>query len=68
MYRDERHKLVSYHGLDYGEMYDLERASLELTNLWEEPAPAALRAELTRGSVDATVAACGPGTHQIGRF
>ena len=25
MYRDERHKLVSYHGLDYGELYDLER-------------------------------------------
>ena len=25
MYRDDRHKLVNYHGLGYGELYDLER-------------------------------------------
>ena len=68
MYRDERHKLVSYHGLDYGELYDLERDPLELTNLWEAPAAAALRASLTQNSFDATVAACDPGLAQIGRF
>ena len=61
MYRDERHKLVSYHGLGYGELYDLATDPLELTNLWEAPAAAALRAELTRKSFDATVAACDPG-------
>ena len=61
MYRDERHKLVSYHGLDYGELYDLEHDPLELTNLWEAPAAAALRASLTQNSFDATVAACDPG-------
>ena len=32
MYRDERHKLVNYHGLDYGELYDPERDPPELTN------------------------------------
>ena len=68
MYRDERHKLVSYHGLDYGELYDLEHDPLELTNLWEAPAAAALRASLTQNSFDATVAACDPGPDQIGRF
>ena len=68
MYRDERHKLVSYHGLDYGELYDLERDPLELTNLWEAPAAAALRAQLTQKSFDATVTACDPGPDQIGRF
>ena len=68
MYRDERHKLVSYHDLDYGELYDLERDPLELTNLWEAPAAAALRAELTQQSFDATVAACDPSPDQIGRF
>ena len=62
MYRDERHKLVSYHGLGYGELYDLERDPLKLTNLWEAPAPAASRSpwercakqvcgELTRGTL-----------------
>ena len=68
MYRDGRHKLVSYHGLDYGELYDLERDPLELTNLWEAPDAAALRAKLTQNSFDATVAACDPGPAQIGRF
>lgn len=38
------------------------------SNLWDEPSAAALRAELTQRSFDATVAACDPGPTQIGRF
>ena len=68
MYRDERHKLVNYHGLEYGELYDLERDPHEIDNRWEEPAAAALRAALTQRSFDATVAACDPGPAQLGRF
>ena len=68
MYRDDRHKLVTYHGLDHGELYDLERDPQELTNLWDDPSAAALRADLTQRSFDATVAACDPGPAQIGRF
>ena len=68
MYRDERHKLVSYHGLEYGELYDLEMDPAEVDNLWEQPAAAPLRAALTQRSFDATVAACDPGPAQIGRF
>ena len=48
MYHDDRHKLVNYHGLDYRELYDLERDPQELTNLWEEPSAAALRAEFAQ--------------------
>ena len=36
MYRDERHKLVNYHGLGYGELYNLE-SPLEVNNLWDDP-------------------------------
>ena len=61
MYRDDRHKLVNYHGLGYGELYDLESNPLEDNNLWEAPSAAALRAGLTQNSFDATVAACAPG-------
>ena len=68
MYRDERHKLVNYHGLDHGELYDLDADPAEIDNLWEQPDAAALRATLTRRSFDATVAACDPGPAQIGRF
>ena len=68
MYRDDRHKLVNYHGLDYGELYDLEPDPQEVNNLWEDPSAAALRTNLTQQSFDATVAACDPGPDQIGRF
>ena len=39
MYRDERHKLVSYHGLDYGELYDLEHDPLELATCGRHQPP-----------------------------
>ena len=68
MYRDERHKLVNYHGLDHGELYDLDADPAEIDNLWEQPDAAVLRAALTQRSFDATVAACDPGPAQIGRF
>ncbi|MGH7091291.1 MAG: sulfatase-like hydrolase/transferase, partial [Stellaceae bacterium] len=42
----ERHRLSLYDGIDWGELYDLERDPDELTNLWDDPASGALRAEL----------------------
>ena len=68
MYRDQRYKLVNYHGLEWGELYDLDQDPDETENLWEQPAAGALRAALTQRSFDATVAACDPGPAQIGRF
>ena len=40
----------------------------ELTNLWDDPSAAALRADLIQRSFDATAAASDPGPAQIGRF
>ena len=34
------HKLVNYHGLDHGELYDLEQDPRELTYLWDDPSAA----------------------------
>jgi arylsulfatase len=35
--RTNRHKLAYYHGLDIGELYDLEQDPGEFVNLWSEP-------------------------------
>ncbi len=38
MVRDERYKLVIAHGLNTGELYDLETDPAETRNLWNDPA------------------------------
>jgi arylsulfatase A-like enzyme len=42
----ERHRLSVYQGIAWGELYDLAEDPLELRNLWDEPAAAAVRAGL----------------------
>ena len=41
-----RHRLSLYDGVAWGELYDLESDPDEMINLWDDPANAALRAEL----------------------
>ena len=57
MYRDERYKLVVYHGRGLGELYDLQEEPGEFHNLWSSSAHAALRHDLMARSFDATVMA-----------
>ncbi|MFN8526087.1 MAG: sulfatase-like hydrolase/transferase [Chloroflexota bacterium] len=57
MYRDRRWKLVVYHGLGVGELYDLETDPGEFDCLWDSPAHQTVKAELLLKSYDATVAA-----------
>ena len=43
----ERHRLSVYQGIAWGELYDLADDPFEVHNLWDAPAAAAVRAELT---------------------
>ena len=68
MYRDKRYKLVTYHGIDYGELYDMELDPREDHNLWEDPAYTALRFDLMKKSFDTSVVLSRPGQVRIGRY
>ncbi|MCL4545968.1 MAG: sulfatase-like hydrolase/transferase [Chloroflexi bacterium] len=56
MYRDRRHKLVTYHGTGLGELYDLQEDPREFTNLWDNPASQDVKMALLIKSYDAAIA------------
>jgi arylsulfatase A-like enzyme len=66
MYRDERYKLVVYHGHGLGELYDLHADPGEFENLWDDPNSAELRHELLLKSFDATMLAEDLGPARVG--
>jgi len=52
MIRTVTHKLVAQHGLDLGELYDLEREPAETRNLWDDPDCAELKTDLLKRLCD----------------
>ncbi len=55
MYRDNRYKLVVYHSLDLGELFDLDADPWEHQNLWDEPNAQAIKNELILKSFNSHV-------------
>ena len=66
MYRDERYKLVVYHGHDEGELYDLDEDPEEFENMWSEPEAQPLKLELMKRSFDASMLAMDRGPRRVG--
>ena len=68
MIRDERYKLIVYHGHGIGELFDLEADPDEFENLWDEPSLLGTKVELMQRSFDALALATDTGAEQVSWF
>lgn len=68
MYRTKEYKLVSYHGHEMGELFDLKTDPNEFKNLWNDPAYQNIRFQLMKESFDATVLSIDTGPEKMGRY
>ena len=68
MYRDNRYKIVVYHGHEQGELYDLQEDPGEFVNLWDDPDCAGLRFDLMRRNFDALAFSVDTGPPQTRPF
>ncbi|MCH8294962.1 sulfatase-like hydrolase/transferase, partial [Candidatus Poribacteria bacterium] len=65
MYRDERYKLIVYHGHEHGELYDLMSDPHEFDNLWDAPQTQSLKLDLMKRSYDASLLAMDRGPRRV---
>ena len=65
MYRDERWKIVCYHGAGVGEPFDLGDDPHEFNDLWLDPRHDDQRNELVRRSFDAWTLGMDVGEPQV---
>jgi len=68
MIRDERYKLVNYHGTGLGELFDLDRDPGEFENLWDDPRHADRRVSLMERNFDELAFAVDTGSRRVGRY
>lgn len=68
MYRDRRWKLITYHGKNLFELYDLESDPWEHRNLTDDPAHRDRLLDLVRQSFDAAVYAHPPVPQRVASF
>lgn len=68
MLRTERYKLVVYHGVKRGELYDLQEDPNEFTNMWDDTSCDALKLALMKESFDALAYCVYLGPEQVGLY
>lgn len=68
MLRTRTHKIVVYHGIDEGELYDLVEDPDEFANLWSSPAHQALKLEMMKACFDSSVFTMDPDPPRLGAF
>ena len=68
MLRDERYKLVVAHGLEVGELYDLESDPGETYNLWATPAHQERKLSLLKRLCDRMAFTCDPLPERLGNY
>jgi arylsulfatase A-like enzyme len=68
MLRNERYKLVYYHGHPAGELYDIGKDPEEYENLWDDPRHLALKYDLTKQLFDALMLAADAGQPRVGPY
>ena len=66
MLRDDRYKLVVYHGIGLGELYDLEQDPGEFNNLWDETGSSEIKNNMILKSFDSSMMAVDLGPQCIG--
>jgi arylsulfatase A-like enzyme len=65
---DGRIKVIVYHDLNLGEIFDLEKDPGEFSNLWDSPELADVKPELLVRHMDAVMATSWAGIERVGRF
>lgn len=66
MFRDDRYKLVLYHGHGLGELYDLKEDPEEFNNLWDNLGYHTVKTGLMERSFDASMLSMDRGPRRIG--
>ena len=65
---DGKFKTIIYHGLGFGEIYDLENDPGEINDLWDKGLDANLKVKLMHSHIDAVMNTSSAGIQRKGRF
>ena len=68
MLRTREEKMVVYHGIDQGELYDLNSDPDEFENLWSDASHAELKLRMMKACFDASVFTMDPSPPRHGQF